>query len=257
MSTRRMALLCGVIVVGLGLASSAFAQGKKKPSSYPGTATFRCYGSPGGCPGSPEPDDGVLGQITPENPNGDYQGVGITESGKGAHLRAASNEMWIGLRDGFTVRLDFSQRLRDATVHCAPNCQYATVFGPDTESLVIGENSYAEIQSNVIDGDDTSVSLLDASTDPANPSSVRLLMSFYDSAGKLWNFNFSDARGSGSENASVYRVANTCTWVFTDGGSLAELSTLVKLQGKQFRSYEGLYSAPFQITFSTNQCPVP
>jgi hypothetical protein len=257
MVIRAMALASAVLALSLG-SVSVVAQGKggKKPSSYPGNATFRCYGEVGECVAS---DDGVLGQITGQNPEGDYPGTGVPESGRGAHLRTASNELWIGLRDGFTVRLDFSQRLADPTVPCQQGgyCQYDTAFGTATTSLVIGESSYAEIQTNVVDGDDTSVSLLDVSTDPDNPSSVRLLMSFYDSGGKLWNFNFGDHRNSGAENASVYRVANTCTWVFTDGGSLAELSTLVKLQGKQFRSYEGLYAAPFEITFTASQCPAP
>lgn len=254
MATRRMALLCGVMVLSLGVAVPAMAQGKKKPSSYPGSAVFRCNDL-GPCAA---PDDGVLGQVTNENPDVTYPGTGIPEGGRGAHLKTANNEMWIGLRDGFTVRLDFSRRDADPTVPCQTGgyCQYQTSFGSAT-SLVIGESSYAEIQTNVVDGDDTSVSLLDVSTDPDYPSSVRLLMSFYDSSGKLWNFNFGDHRNSGAENASVYRVANSCTWVFTDGGSLAELSTLVKLQGKHFRSYEGLYTAPFEITFTASQCPAP
>ena len=245
-----------VFTFSLALGASASAQGRKKPTSYPGTADFRCEGTVGGCPGSPDPDDGVLGQFTPENTEASYPGTGTPEGGRGAFLRE-TGEMWIGLRDGFMVRLDFGRRMANATVHCDPNCQYSSTFG-DVTSVLIGETSYAEIHSNVVGADgDTTPSLFDVSTDPDNPSTVRLLMSFYDGSGRLWNFNFSDARNSGSGNASVYRIADTCSWVFTDGGSLAELSTLVKKTGKQFRSFEGLYAAPFEFTFTASACPQP
>lgn len=254
MAIRGTALVGAVVTLSLALAAPAAAQGKKKPSSLPGTATFRCTGTAGDCPGSPAPDR-ILGQHTTQNPDITYPGSGVPESGRGAHLRPG-NEMWLGLRDGFTVRLDFSERVGLAT--CDPWCKYDEAFG-GTDTIVIGETSYAEFQTNVVDDldeTDTTPTLMDVSTDPQNPSPVRLHISFYDSTGRLWNFNFSNARNSGAENASVWR-SGPCAWVITDGGSLAELSTLVKLNGKQFRSYEGLYAAPFEITFTAPGCPMP
>ena len=98
-------------------------------------------------------------------------------------------------------------------------------------------------------------------------SRTRLYFGFNDASGRLWNFNFSDTRANGtatlSRNAFVTRM-NLCEWVFTDRlydtegrllvRSLAELSTLVRVSGKQVRSFEGVYEAPFQIKFHAPNC---
>jgi hypothetical protein len=260
MATRQTALVFSVVALVIGLAATAAAQGKKKAASYPGTAVFRCNGTVG-CPGSTEPDDGILGQVNSVN-DGTYRGTGTPEAGRGAHLRVNSgdtnHEMWIGLRDGFQVLLKIGPLDPLAPCRTAPNnyCEYPGAFGVGVESVVIGATSYAEIQTDVVDGVGSTPTLLDLPIDTAQtvePAPVRLLIAFNDSSGRLWNFNFSDARNSGAENASVWRTGE-CTWVITDNESHAELSTLTRVSGRQFRSFEGIYAAPFQITFNAPRC---
>jgi hypothetical protein len=261
-----MALIVAASVLGLGLATTASAQGKKKPAaSYPGVAGFRCDPMlAGDCAiVGPTVGDGVVGVVTPQNSSLTYPGSGTPEGGRGAHFRSNSgntnHEMWIGLRDGFQVLLNIGSE--DVNAPCRTNgnnyCQYPAAFG---ESILIG-STYAEIQSDVVDVFGSSaptlltLPILSEPPSEANASSVRILIGFNDPSGRLWNFNFSDARNSGAQPASIWRTG-ACTWIINDGGAQAELSTLIRIAGKQFRSFEGLYSAPFEITFIGPNCPV-
>ncbi len=244
MTLRRALLLGTTFVLSLGLVAHAAAQGKKKPSSWPGTADFRCNGLTTPCPD----EDLIVGD------GSHYAGLGTPESGQGAHLRT-NYEMWLGLRNPLKLFIDFIAQ--DPAAPCATGavnyCQFPAAFSPANNILIDGV-TYAEIQTNVVDdADDATPTLMDMSIGATRP--IRVLISFNDPhTGSLWNFNFSKARASGATNASVRRSA-ACEWEITDGGGKAELSTLVRLQGKQFRSFEGLYTAPFLITFKAPGCP--
>jgi len=252
MANRGAIVLVTTLALTLALAGSsaaqmgaaAAAQGNKKPSSWPGTADFRCDG---------------LGTVT--CPDGDliigdgslYAGLGTPESGQGAHLRT-TYEAWIGLRNGLRLFINFGTQ--DPTAPCLSGgyCQFWTAF-PHANMLIDGV-TYAEISTNVVNPNDTAdatPTLLDI---PINGTQLaRVLISFNDpNTGNLWNFNFSDTRRPDASLAEITRTG-ACTWVISDGGGQAELSTLVRLQGKSFRSQEGLYSVPFRITFNAPSCP--
>lgn len=242
MTIARTLLLNTAFVSILALAGDATAQGKKKPSSTPGTAAFRCNGLMTPCPDG----DLIVGDGT------DYQGLGAPEGGQGAHLRWSNNEMWIGLKNGLKLYVDFVQQDQNADCLGGGYCQFDFAF-PDDDVLIDGP--YDEIQTDVIDPitGDPAKTLLDIPVDAT--WEARVYIGFNDpNTGRLWNFNFSDDKRAEASNALVTR-AGACTWEITDGGGTAVLSTLVRLNGKLFRSYEGFYSAPFQITFEA--CPAP
>ena len=245
MANRGMVLACAVVALSFVVTSTTAAQGKKPkpPESYPGTAIFRCNGlTTPDCTG-----DSIVGD------GSGYSGLGVPEGGEGAHIKASIGEMWIGLKGDMGLFIDFGQQDPGAPCLGGGYCQFDTAF-PDANILI--EGGYTEIQTEVFDplnSSDLSKSLIDI---PIGATwDARLYIGFNDPyTGKLWNFNFSSARNPAfAGDASIKRLA-TCSWEITDGGRKAELSTLVRVSGKQFRSYEGFYLAPFLITFSTTTC---
>jgi hypothetical protein len=243
MVNRGALLLITTLVFTLVFAGPAAAQGKKKPASWPGTAEFRCNGLATPCADG----DLIVGDGT------SYPGHGTPEGGDGAHLKT-TYEGWIGLRNGRQLFIDFVAQDPNAPCIAGGYCQFATAF-PNKTMLIDGV-TYGEISTNVVNPNDTAdvmPTLLDIPLNATWPA--RVLISFNDPyTGSLWNFNFSDTRRPDASLAQITRTG-TCTWVISDGDSVAELSTLVRLQGKSFRSQEGLYSAPFQITFNAPNCP--
>jgi hypothetical protein len=245
--------ICRTLALGaaccltLCFAAPAMAQGKKL-ESWPGTAKFRCEGSVGGCPGGGEPDDRILGQLTPENPQGTYPGTGTPEGGRGAHLRANGLELWLGLRDGFEVVIDFGAQ--DPNPPCGEQCYYRDAFPANTARI---GSPYAEFQTDVIDqSGGITPTLLDIPI--GHTREARLHIAFNDAAGRPWNLSFSDARNPLAANAEIKRVDH-CKWEITDGDAKAELSVMVRTSGKRFRSFEGLYALPLLITFEAPKCP--
>jgi hypothetical protein len=248
MTTRRTALAWAVIALVLGSTASAIAQSKKKPSSYPGKADFRCNGLSRDAVCSDQ--DRIKGDFS------SYVGFGIPEAGEGAHFRSNSgnthHEMWIGIRNSLRVYLDFSVQVEPGS--CAPNCLFGTAF--PTAEVTFGA-TVGEIQSQVVNPLDTSdptPTLLDMPDDATWPT--RLYVAFADASGRGWSYSFSDIRSSGAPspawNASVTRL-DSCTWEFS--GSRGELSTVVRVSGKQFRLFEGVYDTPFLIRFEAPGCP--
>ena len=159
MATGRMALIVVASLLGLGFATTASAQGKKKPpASYPGLAGFRCDPTLAGecAVVGPTVGDGVVAVSTTQNSSLTYSGSGVPEGGQGVHLKSnagdTNHDMWIGLRDGFQMLLNIGAP--DQSAPCRNNgndyCLYSSAFGNNT-SVTIGATSYAEIQSNVVD----------------------------------------------------------------------------------------------------------
>jgi hypothetical protein len=245
MANRGAMLFVTTLALTLAFAGHAAAQGNKKPTSWPGTADFRCDGL-----GTATCGDGDL--IVGDGSF--YPGHGTPESGDGAHLRN-TYEGWIGLRNGRQLFIDFVAQDPAAPCVAGGYCKFSTAF-PDATMLTDGI-TYAEISTNVVNPNDTAdatPTLLDIPLDATRPA--RVLISFNDpNTGSLWNFNFSDTRRPDASLAQIKRTG-ACTWEISDGGGQAELSTLVRLQGKSFRSQEGLYSAPFRIIFNVPNCPV-
>jgi hypothetical protein len=244
MANRGAVLLVTTLVLSFALAGSASAQGKKKPASWPGTANFRCNGTASAaCPDG----DLILGD------GSSYPGHGVPEAGDGAHLRT-SYEGWIGLRNGRQLFIDFVAPDPAAPCVAGGYCKFGAAF-PNASMLIDGI-TYAEISTNVVDPNDTAdatPTLLDIPVGGTRPA--RVLISFTDpNTNSLWNFNFSDTRRPDASLAEITRTG-ACTWQISDGGGQAELSTIVRIQGKSFRSQEGLYSAPFLITFAAPGCP--
>ena len=232
------------LVLCFGLAVQLNAQGKKKPTSWPGTAVFRCDGT---VSAACLDGDLILGD------GSTYPGHGAPEGGDGAHLRT-SNEGWIGLRNGYQLFIDFVAQDPAAPCLAGGYCQFNTAF--PNKSMLIDGVTYAEISTNVVNPNDTAdatPTLLDIPRGEARPA--RVLISFTDpNTNSLWNFNFSDTR---RPDASLALITHTdhCTWEISDGGGQAELSTMVRVQNKSFRSQEGLYSAPVLITLTAPGCP--
>jgi len=244
MANRGALLFVTTLVLSLGLAVHLDAQGKKKPASWPGTAVFRCNGL--GTVACTE-GDLIVGDST------SYPGHGTPESGDGAHLRT-SYEGWIGLRNGRQLFIDFGTQDMSAPCVAGGYCQFNAAF-PNASMLADGV-TYAEISTNVVavnDSADATPTLLDIPINDTRPA--RVLISFYDpNTGNLWNFNFSDQRRPEGSLGQIKRTG-PCAWEISDGGGQAELSTIVRVQGKAFRSQEGLYSAPFLITLTAPGCP--
>jgi hypothetical protein len=249
MTIRHVLVLYSAFVLSLGYVGLAEAQGGKKPkppASWPGTATFRCNGLT-----TSDCGDSIVGDSS------FYEGLGAPEGGEGAHLRDSSSwgrEMWIGVKNGLRLYINFGEQDQDAPCHAGAYCQFGSSF-PNND-ILIGER-YGEIQTNVIDQSgmgDLTRSLLDI---PSGETwQARVHIAFYDASGRLWNLNFWNQFPSEGGHASIKRLA-ACTWEITDGDSKAELSTLVRVSGKQFRSYEGFYPAKFLITFEAPGCPAP
>ena len=242
MANRGAMLIITTLTLTLAFAGNAAAQGNKKPTSWPGTADFRCDGLGTATCGDLIIGDGSL-----------YPGHGAPEGGDGAHLRT-TYEGWIGLRNGRQLFIDFVAQDPNAPCIAGGYCQFGTAF-PNATMLIDGV-TYGEISTNVVNPNDTAdatPTLLDIPLNETRPA--RVLISFTDPyTGSLWNFNFSDTRRPDASLAQITRTG-ACTWEISDGGGQAELSTMVRLKGKTIRSQEGLYSAPFEITFNVPNCP--
>ena len=254
MKIRRAHFLGVTVVIAFGLAGGVAAQGNKKPTSQPGTADFRCDDLIAGCAGLGAADR-ILGMTTPQNPDGLYEGAGTPEGGQGAHLRS-NNEMWIGLRNGLEVLLDFSELQGGRPCDGDGNCRFNNAFPTGQMHINSG---YSEFQTNVVNPNnpnDSTFTLLNIA--PGQSGEARMKISFNDpNLGLLWGFNFSTVDYAGATNINVMR-SNDCTWIITaDGSSRAGLSAYGRTgSGKAYRTDEGLYIAPFEITFTVpSMCP--
>lgn len=120
---RTLLLVAGLTCLTL---SGAVDAARKPSTDVAGTAAFRCN------PGCIFP---VLDRILGDGST--YQGFGVTDTGYGAHL-SPTHEMWIGVRSGYHVRIDFSDPVGPAPCVLPGTCRR-------TFSLVTTE---ADIQSN-------------------------------------------------------------------------------------------------------------
>jgi hypothetical protein len=243
MSMRR--IITAGLGVGVSLALTVPVAGQKnKPTSRQGDATFRCNeGEPVACGFA----DKVRGVYLD-----DYAGTGTPESGQGAHL-TAGGEMWIGLRNGLDAVLDFANVDQNGLCVAAGNCRFLGAGLTPTIAIPIGGVSssgvYAEIEGNVVTSEgDPSPTMVSLSQE-GGTSNIRLNISFRDAVmGLLWGFNYNASQYPGALDATVTRTG--CTWVIS--GSKAGLSAYGSDfgRGKSYRTNEGLYLAPFEITFS-------
>ncbi len=227
-----------------GLSGATAAQKNAKPSSQSreGTLTFGC--SNFGC-------GGIIG----EDPT--YQGIGVPETGEGAHLTAPpGNELWLGFGSG-KYKLTFYV----ASPFDGPPCQTGLtpcryLFGPQFTI----DNENGEFQSNVLSpttGQPTANGLLDIGDGQTWRSWLRI--SFGDPMGRnlLWGLNFNPDY----PDATPINVRRTspCTWDFCPGaGDRAGLSAYGSgaTKGKAVRTNEGLYDVPFSMTFIVpSLCP--
>jgi hypothetical protein len=268
MSTRQV--ITGGLIVGVAVIFMApVAAQKNKATSRTATATFRCNeGGPQPCGESLNNPDGVLGEVSA----GDYRGTGSPGSGQGAHL-TADGELWIGLRNGLDVTLNLDPLRLHTPGSCGTGgnrpCRFAAagLTSPLLKIPVGGLPStglYAQIQGNVVSvtatGEDTSPTMV--SMGPGQTLPMRLNILFHDAVwGLLWGFNFNASwytEGPGATNAWVTKE-NVCTWkVWADGTSRAGLSGYGSSGGgKAYRTNEGLYIAPFEISFSVASLCTP
>ena len=222
------------------------AQRKPKPSSLSGTVEWRCTFTEASPALSCGNGDAIAGD------GGDYQGTGLPESGEGAHLRD-TGELWVGLRDGrMALRVDFSQPDGVAPCTIVGNCRLGGAYHGNLYAVIAA--GYAEVQTNVVspsnDGD-TTPTLRDIPEDTPGWK-ARFNVVFNDPVyGLLWGFNFNPFAHAGSDLVDVYRV-DACTWVFSAGpGATVGLSAYGRgpLGGKSYRTDEGRYLAPFELTF--------
>lgn len=248
MSVRSLRSAVLSLIVVMAAVAPVTAQ-KNKATSKPATVDFRCdEDQPVPC-GVVDRVLGVEGDV--------YGGTGTPEGGQGAHLRS-NGEMWIGLRNGLEAVLDFAQLDVDGACVAAGNCRFASAGLTSKIRIPIGGSGpagiYSEIQGDVVsmtNPADTTPSLLSL---PVNDPGwkLRLFLGFTDAVmGLGWGFNFAANRYPGATDANVIRT-DACTWkIWADGDARAGLSAYGSDygKGKSYRTNEGLYIAPFEITF--------
>ena len=250
MITIRRGLWVLALATCFGISVSLEAQKKptRPPTSQAGNVVFRCPGAD--CP----PTDRIVGDGT------NYQGIGVPETGEGAHLNS-NQEMWIGVGSGvYSVALDFSEP--DGSAPCSSStsptpCRFPALNNP----IVVVDQENGEFQSNVLDVSELQPSangLLDLGIHETRRT--RLKVSFSDPAGRslLWGLNFNTIDYAGATNVNVTRI-NSCSWVFEPGpndrGGLSAYGHIGR--GKDVRTDEGLYVMPFRITFTVPAMCVP
>lgn len=257
----RRATLCQVfVIVTLVSAAPLAAQKGKPPASSPGQAVFRCNGS--GSNLEAVCADGVVGDGSL------YPGSGTPESGAGAHLNA-NQEFWIGIRDGaMRVRLNFDPSRRVDSPACqstVKGCRFTLTKFPNSQMIL--QSAYSELQTNVVDANDVELPNGMKSISVGGLAYARLKITFNDPQGAdlLWGFNFVPSQNAGSSLIKVRRP-DACTWLIT-GDSLptdpdyADYEPIAALQaygrtgtGKAYRTDEGLFRTPVEITFSLRDC---
>ena len=127
MNPRLLSAWLGMLAVCFSLPARMDGRAKA-PSSYAGTASFRCPGAT--CPGS----DRIVGDES------DYHAIGAVETGEGAFLNGAK-ELWLGVGAGhYQVTLDFSQMSGTAACQLNSNCRYLASWG----SLITLDSEDAE-----------------------------------------------------------------------------------------------------------------
>lgn len=241
--TRLLVLTLGTVLIAAAAAGDVLAQqgggGKPKPpSSFPGTAVFRCNAGDACDAGAFA--DGLLGD------GSNYAGTGTPESGAGAHLRSSNGELWLGLRAGVnSLTLDF----RGQVGSCGA-CEWDWVndnrYAPDT--------AFYEIQSNVVDvdGNEIASGLLGIPVGEWRWARFNIgIFTDPDGRGYVLNFNRTNPSTPSGDNGSrevlVTRTA-TCTWVFNDNGS----QSFMKSGVRRDRVDEGLFFMPFEMTFTSS-----
>jgi len=234
------ALAVAVFVSGPLMAQRGGGGGKPKPpSSFPGTAEFRC--NAGDLCDAGAGADGLLGD------GSNYAGVGEPEGGSGAQLRTSNGELWLGFRDGYSLTLDFrgqSGNLCDGAGQ--PACQWDwTVNNRYTPA------DYFEIQSNVVDADGNEISngLLGIPVGESRWARFNIGIISVDGRGYVLNFNRMNPDTPGGDNGSrevVVTRTTACTWIFNDDGNQAFMKSGVR----KGRVDEGLFFMPFEMTFT-------
>ncbi len=241
-TTRQLLTSAAALAMAITLPAAALAQrgGKppKPPTSIPGTTDFRCdIADIDLCA------DGLVGNGT------SYPGTGVSETGAGTHLTTGGGELWLGKS---TITVDF--RGQGPTV-CGgagqPACRWD--WATDNRATVM----LTEIQSNVVsglNGEPVDGGLLSIPEGASGFSRLKITIANADGNTFALNFDSED----GSTTAKVTRTA-ACTWVFTDdytgdGPTADDARAFLKSGVRRNRIDEGLFSLPFEMTFTAPDC---
>ncbi len=220
------------------------------PAEVPGAAEIRCA-----------PDDVLC------HDGGTYVDDALLSNPEGvsAALRSNDREFKLSILNevfpperSFTIRFPSSKVAPPLGFECSGSVCTAddvvALLGREITSSVIPGTQNSGMSTNLVDGSGNTTSGGLTGLDVLESSQSRFLIGFPDPDGRSyrWALYWNPSLYAGTSHVTVTR-ANTCEWTIeADANAVAGLILFSQGRGKTTTSYEGRFTMPFSITFTTS-----